>query len=94
LDLFVEYFPTFMAEAEAALAAGDFDAMGDSAHTAKGAARNAGALPLGEAMGRAETCAKAKDTAGYRAALAEANLAWVAVQAFVANRQGPREAAN
>ncbi len=94
LDLFVEYFPTFMAEAETALARGDFDAMGDSAHTAKGAARNAGALPLGEAMGRAETCAKLMDAAGYRAALAEAGLAWAAVQAFVADRLGTREAAN
>jgi CheY-like chemotaxis protein/HPt (histidine-containing phosphotransfer) domain-containing protein len=94
LDLFVEYFPTFLAEAEEALVRGDFDAMGDSAHTAKGAARNAGALPLGEAMGRAETCAKARDAQGYRAALADANIAWDAVQAFVAGRLGTGEAAN
>jgi CheY-like chemotaxis protein len=87
LELFGEFFPGFLDDARQANSAGDVEAMMDAAHTAKGAARNAGALALGLALGHAEDHAKIGDIAAYGRDLATAEVEWQRVQAFIEGRR-------
>jgi PAS domain S-box-containing protein len=86
LSLFAEFFPGFLTSAQEAFIERDFEAMADAAHTSKGAARNAGALALGQALGAAEDHARDQDLAAYGLDIEQAQQEWLKVQAFIKAR--------
>ena len=86
LKFFAEVFPDMLDAAAAAAASGDLEAMIDAAHSAKGAARNAGALDLGAALGDAERLAQSGDAPGFVEALERGRAEWGNVRRFIAER--------
>ncbi len=89
VDIFLADTPQRLAEAETALAAGDFATAGRAVHSIKGSAGNFGASGLSRLAFQAESEAKAERADGMRAVLPALRGEFARVEAALRELRGP-----
>jgi HPt (histidine-containing phosphotransfer) domain-containing protein len=83
IELFMRFAPERMAIARAGIENGDLGATERALHSLKSSAGQLGVTAIQEASRRGEVSASNGDVTGAKAALAEVEVAWPAIQAWL-----------